>query len=227
MLEVVIWILLTLSIVSFTTVISKKYGVEYMIGMYVALIVIANILASKIVIFAGRSVPAAVIVYSSSFLLTDMLSEFYGKKEAQKAVWAGFMASVVLAFSVYVAIIWEPAPYWANQEAFEAILKNTPRIVLASLLAYVVSQNHDVISYAWWKRKFPNHLWIRNNASTMVSQGIDTLLFISIAFYGVFPIKELIIGQYLVKLMIAFLDTPFLYLVKRLRIFGEDRDSPQ
>ncbi|MHC1605646.1 MAG: queuosine precursor transporter [Candidatus Methanofastidiosia archaeon] len=220
MLEIVGWILLTLAVVSVTTLIARKYGVEYMIGMYVALVVTANILASKIVLFAGKAVPAAVIVYSSSFLLTDMLSEFYGKKEARKAVWAGFLANIALVLSVYIAIMWQPAPFWGNQEAFESVLKNTPRIVMASLIAYFFSQHHDVLSYSWWKKKYPKHLWLRNNASTIVSQAIDTVLFITIAFYGIFPLTEMIIGQYLVKLIIALIDTPFIYAVKRLKIHG-------
>lgn len=189
-----------------------------MIGMYAALIVVANILASKIVAFAGLFVPAAVIVYASSFLLTDMLSEFYGKKTAQKAVWTGFLANIMLVVSVYIAIIWEGAPFWENQEAFEAVLKNTPRIVFASMVAYLISQHHDVISYHWWMKKAPKHLWLRNNASTIVSQALDTVIFISLAFYGTFPIGAMIVGQYTVKLLIALLDTPFIYSVKKLGI---------
>jgi hypothetical protein len=198
-----------------------------MIAMYVALVVTANVLASKIVLFAGQTVPAAVIAYSSSFLLTDMLSEFYGEREARKAVWAGFLASIVLALSVTIAIAWEPAPFWPDQASFESILGNTPRIVLASLVAYLASQHHDVKSYAWWRRHFPHHLWLRNNASTVVSQAIDTVLFISIAFYGLFPIGSMIVGQYLVKLIIAVMDTPFIYSVKRLKVFDRTRDSPR
>jgi hypothetical protein len=215
MIEIILWILLTLALVSMTSVIARKYGVEYMIGMYCALIVVANILASKIVVFASFTIPAAVIVYATSFLLTDMLSEFYGKEQARKAVWAGFIANIMLVFSVYIAIIWEPASFWPNQAAFETVLRNTPRIVAASMVAYLVSQHHDVISYHWWMGKFPQHLWLRNNASTVVSQALDTVIFISLAFYGIFPVGTMIIGQYVVKLLIALLDTPFIYLVKK------------
>ena len=220
------WIILTLAVVSVTSVVARKYGVEYIIGMYAALIVVANILASKIVVFAGFTVPAAVIVYASSFLLTDMLSEFYGKHMARKAVWAGFLANIMLVISVYIAIIWEGAPFWGQQEAFETVLKNTPRIVFASMAAYLVSQHHDVISYHWWMGKFPQHLWLRNNASTIVSQALDTVIFISLAFYGLFPIGTMIVGQYVVKLLIALLDTPFIYTVKRLG-FNPDNMTPE
>ncbi|MGD2247998.1 MAG: queuosine precursor transporter [Candidatus Methanofastidiosia archaeon] len=222
MIEIVLWIIATLAIVSVTSVIARKYGVEYMIGMYAALIVTANILASKIVVFAGFFVPAAVIVYASSFLLTDMISEFYGKEKAQKAVWTGFLANIMLVVSVYIAIIWEGAPFWEYQNAFETVLQNTPRIVFASMAAYLVSQHHDVMSYHWWKTKFPTHLWVRNNASTIVSQALDTVVFITLAFYGLFPIVPMIIGQYIIKLLIALIDTPFIYTVKRLGYSPEE-----
>jgi hypothetical protein len=147
-----------------------------------------------------------------------MLSEFYGKKTAQKAVWAGFLANIMLVVSVYIAIIWQGAPFWEHQDAFETVLKNTPRIVFSSMTAYLISQHHDVISYHWWMNTFPQHLWLRNNASTIASQALDTVIFISLAFYGIFPIGSMIIGQYAVKLLIALLDTPFLYAVKKLGI---------
>jgi len=227
MIEVAAWILLTLGIVTGTAYIASREGVEYIIGAYVALVVVANIITTKIVLVAGETVPAAVIVYSSSFLLTDILSEFYGKHVARKAVWAGFIGNLILVVSVYIAIVWQPAPFWENQAAFETVLKNTPRIVLASLISYMVSQQHDVMSYAWWKARFPQHLWLRNNASTIVSQALDTVLFISIAFHGSFPLWGLIVGQYSVKLVIALMDTPFIYLLKKFRIFGDNQGSPQ
>lgn len=150
-------------------------------------------------------------------LICFQLSEFYGKEQARKAVWEGFLANIMLIISVYVAIIWEGAPFWGNQEAFETILSNTPHIVFASMTAYLVSQHHDVISYHWWMNRFPQRLWLRNNASTIVSQALDTVIFISLAFYGVFPVTAMIIGQY-VKLLIALMDTPFIYTVKKLGI---------
>ena len=227
MIEIAAWIALTLLIVLATSYIAKRFGVVYMISMYVALILMANIFAAKIVLVGGRLVPASVIVYSSSFLLTDMLSEFYGKKTAQTAVWAGFVANIALVFSVWVALSWDPAPVWGGQESFEAVLGNTPRVVAASLAGYLVSQNHDVISYHFWKKRAPSHLWVRNNASTVVSQGLDTVIFITIAFYGTFPVVDLIIGQYLVKMAIALADTPFLYAAKKLRLYRETQDFPQ
>ena len=107
---------------------------------------------------------------------------------------------------------------WENQEAFVSALGNTWRIVVASLLTYLVSQNHDVWAYDFWKRKTKGkYLWIRNNASTIVSQAIDTNLFVILAFYGTLPLTVLwniIVGSFIIKVVIAIFDTPFLYVAK-------------
>jgi len=217
MIEIIVWMLLTLGIGSLSAVIAKKYGVEYIIGMFACLAVVANIIASKIVVFGPFTVPAAVLVYSTTFLLTDFLSELYSEKEAIKAVYIGFISNIVLVISIWIAVQWQPAPFWQGQAAFESIFGLVPRIVLGSMIAYIVSQNLDVKIFMFFKNKYPKHLWLRNNAGTMISQLVDTVIFITISFYGTMPVEvllSLVIGQYVVKWIIAVLDTPFLYLVK-------------
>jgi hypothetical protein len=217
MIEVIVWMLLTLGIGSLSAVIAKRYGVEYIIGMFASLTVVANIIASKIVVFGPFTVPAAVLVYSTTFLLTDFLSELYSEKEAIKAVFIGFISNIVLVISIWVAVQWQAAPFWQGQAAFESIFGIVPRIVLGSMIAYIVSQNLDVKIFMSFKNKYPKYLWLRNNAGTMVSQLVDTLIFITIAFYGTTSMEillSLIVGQYIVKWIIAVVDTPFLYLVK-------------
>jgi hypothetical protein len=217
MIEVIVWMLLTLGIGSISAVIAKRYGVEYIIGMFACFTVVANIIASKIVVFGPFTVPAAVLVYSTTFLLTDFLSELYSEKEAIKAVYIGFISNVVLVISVWVAVQWQAAPFWQGQAAFESIFGIVPRIVLGSMIAYIVSQNLDVKIFMFFKNKYPKHLWLRNNAGTMVSQLIDTVIFITISFYGTTSLgilMSLVMGQYIVKWIIAVFDTPFLYLVK-------------
>ena len=214
-LTIILWIITSLLVVSFAAVLAKKYGVEYLIGTMAALSVIANILAAKIVVFGPFTVPAAVIVFSMTFLITDILSEKWGKKEARKAVWIGFLANLILIISVLIAINW-PSPEYALgfSEKFREVLSLTPRITIAGFLAYLTSQNHDIWAFHFWKKKTKGkHLWLRNNASTITSQLIDSVIFITIAFYGIFPILPLIIGQWVVKVTIALLDTPFMYIV--------------
>lgn len=188
--------------------------------LFVTCLLVANIIASKLISIGGWIVPAGVIAYPLTFLFTDAISELYGKKVASKVVWAGFGASVLMVILIFCGKLLSPAPFWKGQSAYESILGMVPRIVLASMIAYLVSQHHDVFAFHFWRRKTNGkHLWLRNNASTMVSQAIDTGIFISIAFWEVVPIKillNMIFTQYIIKLIIAAGDTPFCYLLVSL-----------
>lgn len=210
---ILLWIIATLAITSLSGIIGKRYGVEYIIAIMASLVVVANIIAGKIVTFGPFVVSAAVIAYASTFLITDILSEKWGKQEARKAVWAGFYANIVLVVAILIAINWPAAPFAKDfSEQFASVLGLVPRVVLASMVAYLLSQHHDIFAFHFWKDKMGGrYLWLRNNASTMVSQAIDTVLFITIAFYGVMDIVPLIVGQYVIKLIIAALDTLFMY----------------
>jgi uncharacterized integral membrane protein (TIGR00697 family) len=113
---------------------------------------------------------------------------------------------------VQISLWWPKAPFWHQEQAFQAILGTTSRIIVASFVAYLASQFHDVWAFHFWRNVTKGrHLWLRNNLSTAVSQFIDSFLFISIAFYGVLPIWPLIMGQWIVKFTIAVLDTPIIY----------------
>lgn len=210
---VLLWILATLAISSLAALVGKRHGVEYTIAIMASLVVVANVIAGKIVVFGPFVVPAAVIVYASSFLLTDIISEKWGKQQARKAVWAGFYANVVLVVSVVIAVHWKAAPFATEfADQFASVLGLVPRVVLASMVAYLLSQHHDVFAFSKLRERTKGkHLWLRNIASTAVSQAIDTGVFITIAFYGVMDIIPLLVGQYAVKLLIAALDTPFMY----------------
>ncbi len=209
------WVLLILGFCVIASYIAgRSRSGSFLVATFASLVVISNITAVKIITIAGFVVPAAVVAYSVTFLLTDMLSEFYSKREAHRAVWAGFYANLILVAVIGVAVNLPPAPFWEHQEAFEALFSPVPRIVLASMVAYLVSQHFDVLAFHFWKRLTGGrHLWLRNNASTMTSQLVDTVLFITIAFYGTgMPLGTMIQGQYIVKLSIAAMDTPFMYL---------------
>jgi hypothetical protein len=218
MVIILLWILVTLAMATGSMILGKIYGKGLLIGIYTALIVMAQVFANKLVVFGGYVVPAAVIVYGVSFLITDALCEFYSKKDAKIAIASGFIGSVLLVLGVHIVIAWEYPIFWEGQEAIKTTLGMTGRIVLGSLVAYIFSQNWDVFVFHKIKEVTKGkHLWLRNNASTMSSQLIDTVLFISIAFYGTMPNNVLfgmIVGQYIVKLIIALFDTPFLYMMK-------------
>ncbi|MFP4167600.1 MAG: queuosine precursor transporter [Desulfonatronovibrionaceae bacterium] len=177
-------------------------------------LVISAVLAAKIITVCGLVVPAGVLAYSVTFIATDVISEIWGKKQARQTVFGGFAALLVSMVLIKLCLLWPPAGFWEGQESFEAVLGLAPRIILASFTAYLLSQTHDVWAFHFWKKVFAGrHLWLRNNISTASSQLLDTLVFISIAFLGTMPVGQLIAGQYIVKLGIALLDTPVVYLM--------------
>jgi queuosine precursor transporter len=188
-----------------------------LVSFFVTLLLVANIISVKLIGVGAWVVPAGVIVYPFTFLLTDVIAELYGRRVASRVIWTGFAVSILMVIFVYLARIIPPAGFWEGQAAFDVTLGMVPRIVLASMFAYLISQHHDVMAFHFWRRKTgARHLWLRNNASTMVSQAIDTALFISIAFWGILPasvIFNMMLTQYLIKLGIAALDTPFCYLL--------------
>ena len=219
----IMWMMGSLLVAGVAAVLARSFGHEILVGLVAAAIVIANILASKLITMFGLTVPAGVVVYSISFFLTDTLSEFFGRKAAMKAVFAGFLGSLLYLGAVSVALFWPHAFGPDADQAFQATLALSARITVASLITYLISQFHDVWAYDFWGRRTKGkHLWIRNNASTLVSQTLDTLIFITIAFYGVFPILPLILGQLTIKLLIAVLDTPFLYALRAFVFKGEE-----
>lgn len=191
--------------------------------VFTTLLLVANIIAVKLIGVNGWVVPVAVIAYPLTFLVTDTIAELYGRRIATRVVWLGFAVNVLMVALIYLGKIIPPASFWEGQDAYNTMLGSVPRIVLASMLAYLASQHHDVFAFNFWRRLTNGRfLWLRNNASTMVSQGIDTVLFITVAFAGTIPLQVLfnmIIGQYVIKLVIAILDTPLCYglvaLIKR------------
>lgn len=185
-----------------------------LVAIFIGGLTIASVLANKILSVFGLFVPAGVVAYSITFIATDTISEIWGKVRAQWVVFSGFVALIVVLVLINLAVVLPAAPFWENQQAFETVLQSTSRIIIASFIAYLVSQFHDVWAFHFWKKvTHEKHLWLRNNLSTMVSQLLDTVIFIIIAFYGIQPVWQLIFGQYIVKLAIAVVDTPLVYLL--------------
>lgn len=184
--------------------------------------VIANIEVVKCVDIFGMPLTLGNITYGSIFLATDILSEKYGREKAQKGVFIGFFSLLVLTVFTQLDILFVPNSDDFVQKAMETLFALTPRICLGSMLAYLVSNMMDVFLYEKIRKILPSNkfMWIRNNAATMTCQLVDTILFTCIAFLGVFPLKtvaELCITTYLVKVLIAACDTPFLYLATYIR----------
>ncbi|MDP6707208.1 MAG: queuosine precursor transporter [Alphaproteobacteria bacterium] len=192
-------------------------GFSLLAAVFTGSLVIAAVLAAKIIQVGPFTVPAGVLAYSLTFACTDIISEVYGRARARQVVLAGFVALVAALVLIQLALAWPAAPFWQQAEAFQDILGSTGRIVVASLVAYLASQYTDVFLFAWLRRLTGGRfLWLRNNGSTMLSQLLDSALFVTIAFAGVFPLGPVILGQWLVKLAIAALDTPVVYAVVAL-----------
>jgi queuosine precursor transporter len=203
------------------------------LGLYVWIpmaVIIANIQVVKTVELFGLTATLGNIAYASSFLVTDILSENHGKAAARKAVWIGFFSIIAMTLFMNAALLYAPAESDFAQESLVAIFSLMPRIALASLAAYLISQTHDVWAYEFWRKRFPSNraLWIRNNASTMVSQALDTVVFVAVAFWGQFELGvllEIFLTTYLMKWIVAALDTPFIYAAKRMQAKGLIRAS--
>ncbi len=192
-------------------------------------VIVANIQVVQTVQLFGTVATLGNVVYATSFLITDILSENYGKEEAKKAVWIGFFSLISMTILMNLTLFYTPlaGDSFALQthEATSTIFGLMPRIAVASLTAYMLSQHHDVWAFHFWKNRFPahRHLWIRNNLSTFVSQIIDSAVFVMIAFYGVFEtgmLFEVFLTTYFLKFIVAAADTPFVYWGKRIHKKG-------
>ncbi|WP_044894117.1 queuosine precursor transporter [Bacillus alveayuensis] len=182
--------------------------------------VVANIQVVKTVELLGLTATLGNVMYGSAFLVTDILSEKYGKKEAQKAVWLGFFTLISLTIVMQLALLYQPHELDYAQQSLETIFGLLPRIAAGSLLAFIISQSLDVYLFHFIKNRFPKNsqLWIRNNISTMISQLVDTLIFTSVAFLGVFSMNEwwqIFFTTYILKWLVAVFDTPFVYIAKQ------------
>jgi uncharacterized integral membrane protein (TIGR00697 family) len=185
--------------------------------IFVTTLIVANIAAAKVVTFWGLVVPAAIVAYPLTFLMTDVIGEIWGKEEANRTVKLGFVCQLISLILIGLAIVLPVADFANNQAEFKSILGQSFRVAFASIVAYLVAQFNDVYIFHKLKNKHNGkHKWIRNNVSTMTSQLLDTAIFITIAFIGTVPnIFVMIISQYAVKLVYAILDTPFFYLLTR------------
>lgn len=207
-----------------------KLRVEYtyliLSGLFVAFLIVCNLIANKFVTvdlgFLGFSNPfilsAGVLPYPLTFLITDVLSEFYGKKRTNQVIITGFIASffvlgVLFLGSLFNSIDGNPI----NDATYNMVFKNSWRVMGASMIAYLAAQFVDVKLFHFWKGLTNGkHLWLRNNGSTILSQFIDTVLVVSVLFIGVKSfdeIRSMVFDGWLFKAMIALIDTPIFYLL--------------
>ena len=205
------------------------------VGLFIFIplsVVLANIQVVKMMTLFGVDTTMGNIAYGGVFLVSDILSENYGKKMAKHVITIGFYALISVMIIMNIVLLITPAPIDTAQVHLQAIFGVMPRLVVASLAAFVIAQNFDVWSYQFIRQLRPNYtdIWIRNNASTILSQMLDNVIFTLIAFLGVYPFKDLIVicvSTYFLKIIISILDTPYVYLAAKWKQKGKIRDITQ
>lgn len=196
-----------------------KSGLYAWIG---AATILANIQVVKTIEMAGLVMTLGNTMYATIYLTTDLLNEKYGVKEAKKAVWFGFFTLLMTIIIMQMVIQFEPQETDIAQDSLETLFGLMPRIALGSLAAYMISQFLDVRIFAMLKKAFPgrNQLYIRNNGSTLVSQLVDTAVFCSIAFAGVYSWDiwwEIFFTTYIIKFFVSIASTPVLYIARNFK----------
>ncbi len=179
---------------------------------FVGSLVMSAILASKIIQIGPFIAPAGVFPFALTFLVTDIIAEVEGDAKARSLAGVGLVALVLCMAWVQLAIVLPAASFWKQQAAFATLLETGFRVALASIAAYVVSQWTDIWLFDRIRQLSTGRmLWLRNTLSTICSQFLDSSVFITLAFVGKFPVLPLVLGQWVLKVCIALLDTPLVY----------------
>lgn len=218
----ILWII---AITSFTLLGSwyakKNNKSDLLIALYVTFVLSAQILAVKIselnLGFRTFFVSSGILVFSITYLLTDIVNEKFGRKETQKMIFIAFITQVTMVFFFWLSIKLPPAPFWKIQDIWQQIFGLVPRITIASWISFLISENFDAIVFSWFK-KITNgkYLWMRNALSSIPALTLDSIIFVPLAFLGVTSIWPLFFGQLAVKWLVGLINIPFMYLNKRL-----------
>lgn len=196
-----------------------KYSLWFVliVAIFITCLITSNIIASKLFRVSGLVLPAAIIIFPISYIVGDVLTEVYGYSQARQVIWLGFLCNLVTVIGIEVGSVLPSASFWKGQAAYEQILGNTPRLLAASFLAYLVGEFAN--SFVLAKMKIATSgrwLWTRTVGSTLVGEGLDSFVFITLAFIGTIPLTELastIVAQWLVKSAYEAAVTPLTYIV--------------
>jgi uncharacterized integral membrane protein (TIGR00697 family) len=192
------------------------------VTVFVTCLITANITAVKLVSIFGLILPAAIIIFPISYIFGDILTEVYGYRQTRWVIWLGFFCNLIAVVAIWLGQLLPPASFWNGQGAYERILGYTPRLLLASFLAYLVGEFANAFVMAKMKIATRGRwLWTRTIGSTLVGEGLDSLVFMTIAFVGEIPATGLlsaIVTQWLAKSVYEAAVTPLTYgLVKFLK----------
>src|SRR5262245_63627297 len=185
------------------------------VGLYIACERIANVTAVKPILVGGLGivVPAGVFIYALTFTLLDLINERLGKRGARQVIGTAFCANLLLAAYAQLTVWWPAPAFFDGQQAVVRVLGATPRIVAASLIAYLVASLVDAELFAWWRARVGGYRWARVLVSNALSTAVDSLVFVTLAFAGVLPVLPLVVGQYLVKMAVTVVSLPLIYVI--------------
>ena len=188
-----------------------------LVALFITCLIAANITAVKLIAVFGLLLPAAIIIFPVSYILGDVLTEVYGYRQARRVIWLGFLCNLIVVATIWIGQMLPAAGFWDGQAAYERILGLAPRILAASFLAYLVGEFANAFVLAKMKIATEGRwLWTRTIGSTLVGQGLDSLIFIVLAFAGTMPLDALVgmvVTQWLVKSAYEAAATPVTYAV--------------
>ena len=187
------------------------------IALFITCLIASNIIAVKLVNLYGFILPAAILIFPISYILGDVLTEVYGFRVARRVIWMGFLCNLFVVAAIWIGQLLPPAAFWDGQKAYERILGYIPRLLMASFLAYLVGEFANAVVLAKLKIATSGRwLWLRTIGSTVVGQGLDSLLFITLAFAGTIPVVALLIAiltQWIAKCIYEAAATPLTYVI--------------
>lgn len=231
-----LWLLTLCIDLSGAILLFRIFGKQGLYASIILSILLANLQGPKLTEVLGMQTSVGVILYSGIYFATDLLSERYGKKEANRAVMIGFFVSVLIIVMIYLSLQFAPSTHAKTalfsqniHSAMDTLFNFTPRFILGSLLAYLISQRFDVWIFHVLKAKTEGrHLWLRNNVSTMLSQLIDTCIYGLVVWWGIVDLStaiQLAFAKYIFKVLIALIDTPFIYMARYWDVSEKDWSS--
>jgi hypothetical protein len=186
-------------------------------ALFVTCLLTANIIAAKLIRVGGVILPVAVIIFPASYILADVLTEVWGYAATRRVIWLGFVCNVFMVVAIGIAGEIPAAPFWRGQAAYEEILGHSPRILGASFAAYLVGEFANALVLAKLKVATAGRwLWLRTIGSTLVGQGLDSLVFITLAFLGRVPagaLPGIVVGQWTAKVVYEAAATPLTYAI--------------
>ena len=198
----------------------REMGLPALVAFYTIYLAASQILATRIVElnlgFWSLYAPAAVFLYPFIAQAIDMINEAYGLRAAQASIFVAFVTQVLLVLFILLVRNLPPAPFFADEEAWQRIFTQGVRITAASWAAFLICQTIDARIFSWLRTRYPEKAWLRSMGSDLLNLSLDSVLFVLFAFWGVAPVGPLVLGQVVSKNLIGLLDTPWFLWYRRI-----------